>query len=270
MTTARRDALLSVALVLAATALGLWWLGGRAGAARGAAVDDPARGRELFVTGCVSCHGNSGEGVVTPDGEVRGPSITGAGEAGAYYALSTGRMPLGNSTMTPVRKRPAYGAQDIAALVVYVASLGNGPKLPTIDIANADVARGGEEFRASCAPCHSASGAGGALSYGQAAPNLGEAQPLQVAAAVRSGPGQMPVFDENVLDQSKLDEVVRYVEYLRSPEDRGGLPIGRTGPVPEGFVALTFGIGLLLVAVAWIGTRSPVRRRGSEEATADG
>jgi ubiquinol-cytochrome c reductase cytochrome c subunit len=51
------------------------------------------------------------------------------------------------------------------------------------------------------------------------------------------------------------------VQYLRRPADPGGAPIGRTGPVPEGFVALTLGIGLLLGAVAWIGTRCPVRRR---------
>ena len=76
----------------------------------------------------------------------------------------------------------------------------------------------------------------------------------------------MPVFGADVLDQEQLDAVTRYVQYLRSPDDRGGLPIGRIGPVPEGFIALTFGIGALLAAVAWIGTRSPVRRRDHEEA----
>jgi hypothetical protein len=31
--------------------------------------------------------------------------------------------------------------------------------------------------------------------------------------------------------------------------------------VPEGFVAWFFGMGALLSIVAWIGTRSPIRRR---------
>jgi ubiquinol-cytochrome c reductase cytochrome c subunit len=195
---------------------------------------------------------------------VRGPSIVESGEAGAYFQLSTGRMPLGNNTGTPSRKRPAYGAEDIAALVDYVGALGDGPQLPMVDVANADLSEGGELYLANCAACHSASGAGGALSYGGAAPGLSRAEPLEVATALRSGPGQMPVFGPEELDQGELDAVTSYVQYLRDPEDRGGLPIGRTGPVPEGFVALTLGIGSLLAAVAWIGTRSPLRPHGEE------
>jgi ubiquinol-cytochrome c reductase cytochrome c subunit len=252
---------LAVAVALAATALVLWWSSTRGDVA--AAADD--RGRELFVTGCSSCHGADGHGLTTDDGKVRGPSLVDAGEAGAYYQLSTGRMPLASSEVTPARKRPAYSDEDIAALVAYVGSFGDGPELPVVDVGYADLAVGGELFRANCAPCHSASGAGGALSYGRAAPDLGQAAPLQVASAVRSGPGQMPVFSTDQLDKAQLDAVARYVQYLRSPDDRGGLPIGRTGPVPEGFVALTFGIGALLGAVAWIGTRAPIRPETEEE-----
>ena len=182
-----------------------------------------------------------------------------AGEAGAFYELSTGRMPLANSDDPPQRKRAVYNAQDVAALVAYIGSLGDGPKLPAVDLSQADVANGGELFRANCAPCHSASGAGGALSYGRAAPSLGPAQPEEIAAAVRAGPSQMPVFGQDALTQSELDDVVAYVRYLRAPEDPGGLPIGRIGPVPEGFVAWFFGAGALLAIVAWIGTRAPAK-----------
>jgi ubiquinol-cytochrome c reductase cytochrome c subunit len=265
MISSRRDTLLVLVVVLASSSIALWWLGGPAQAA-----DDPlARGEELYVTGCSSCHGASGGGATTPDGERRGPPITNAGEANAYFQLSTGRMPLGDSGDTPARKRPAYSTEDIAALVVYVGSLGDGPMLPSVDVVNADLALGGEQYLANCAACHSASGAGGALSDGRAAPGLQESEPLQVATAGRSGPGEMPVFGPDVLDQQQLDAVARYVQYLRSPDDRGGLPIGRIGPVPEGFVALTFGIGALLAAVAWIGTRSPVRQRSSDEEPGD-
>ena len=45
------------------------------------------------------------------------------------------------------------------------------------------------------------------------------------------------------------------------PEDPGGLPIGRTGPIPEGFVAWTVGMVALVIMVVWIGTRAPIRRR---------
>jgi ubiquinol-cytochrome c reductase cytochrome c subunit len=250
-----RDALLATAVALAASAAVLFLL---ARPARGA--DDPqARGKQLYDLGCVSCHGPAGEGVVTPQGERRGPTLQHAGQALAFYELSTGRMPLTNSAAQARRKPPVYNDEDVAALVAYVGTLGDGPKLPTVDLTNADVANGGEVFRANCAPCHSASGAGGALSYGEAAPALGSAKPLEIGAAVRSGPGQMPVFGEDVVDAKELNDVVRYVGYLQHPQDPGGLPIGRTGPVPEGFVAWTFGMTALLLIVAWIGTRAPAR-----------
>ncbi|MCA1846529.1 MAG: c-type cytochrome [Actinobacteria bacterium] len=224
-----------------------------------AAEDQLATGRRLFLLGCSSCHGQDGNGVRTPDGQERGPSLLDSGEAGAYYELSTGRMPLANSDQQPLRKRPAYNESDQAALVAYVASLGDGPRLPEINRGDGAVASGGELFRANCAPCHSATGAGAALSYGGAAPPLHEATPLQVGAAVRAGPGQMPVFGPGVFTDDEVAGIARYVEYLRDPDDRGGLPIGRTGPVPEGAVAWFFGIGAFLAAVAWIGTRAPVR-----------
>src|SRR5439155_22036522 len=123
----------------------------------------------------------------------------------------------------PQRKRAAYSADDIAALTAYIGSLGNAPKLPTIDISHTDLAAGGELFRANCAPCHSASGSGGALSYGRAAPSLGAAQPEEIAAAVRSGPSQMPVFGDDVISGRQLDDIVAYVRYLRAPQDPGGL-----------------------------------------------
>jgi ubiquinol-cytochrome c reductase cytochrome c subunit len=75
----------------------------------------------------------------------------------------------------------------------------------------------------------------------------------------------MPVFGPDVIDDEELNGLVRYVGYLADPEDPGGLPIGRTGPIPEGFVAWLIGMVALLGLVAWIGTRSPIRpTRGSE------
>lgn len=219
-----------------------------------------AEGDELYREGCASCHGADGEGVDAPDGSLRGPTLENAGEASAYYYLSTGRMPQSNSEEQPIRKRPAYDDDEIEALVAYVASLGEGPEIPDVDLDDADVAAGGEIYRANCQACHSASGSGGALSYGRSAPRLSEATPTEVAAAVRVGPGQMPVFGPDTLSDDELDDLVSYVEYLDSPEDPGGLPIGRTGPIPEGFVAWLVGMVALLVLVAWIGTRSPIRR----------
>ncbi len=220
-----------------------------------------AQGRQLYLIGCVSCHGSKGKGVRSSADNERGPTLVNAGEAGAYYQLSTGRMPLNDPSAEPHRSDPSYGPKEIRELTAYVASLGDGPALPGVDLRGANLAEGGAVFRANCQACHSATGSGGALSYGRAAPSLHEADPQQIAAAMRSGPGQMPVFGPKSINQRELGDVVSYVRYLRSPRDRGGLPIGRVGPVPEGFVAWSVGIVLLLACVYWIGTRSPLRPR---------
>jgi ubiquinol-cytochrome c reductase cytochrome c subunit len=228
-----------------------------------AAQDDLVdRGRQLYVTGCSGCHGADGRGVVV-DGQRRGPTLRNAGTAIAYYMLSTGRMPLDDPGTQARRKRPAYTRPEINALVAYIATFGPGPPLPDVEVAGADLVQGGVLFRGNCQPCHNAAGVGGALSYGRSAPSLGKATPEQVAAAIRSGPGQMPVFGPDVLSLRELNDVARYVQYLHDPEDRGGVSLGHAGPIPEGFVAWLFGIGSLLLAVAWIGTRNrPGERKG--------
>lgn len=245
------------AVVLAAGLTALWMAQRSPAGAQGDLV---AEGRQLYLVSCVSCHGVDAKGV-SVDGAVRGPSLRSAGEAAAYYQLSTGRMPLGYPDEQPIRHEPAYDRDEQAALVAYVASVGDGPDLPPVDLDGADLAAGGLTYRANCQACHSASGGGGALSYGRAAPPLGKSEPLQVAGAVRTGPGQMPVFGEATVEQAQLDDLIAYVEYLKAPEDPGGIPMGRIGPVPEGFVAWFVGVTLLLSCVFWIGTRSPIRRR---------
>lgn len=251
---------------------------GRGPAPPGAVPDGQAdllaEGEDLYITGCSGCHGLDGTGVTLADGDERGPDLTGSGEAGAFFYLSTGRMPLGSNDAHMQRKPPAYDDDEIDALVAYVASLGDGPDLPELpeeavtgDPAGgsseeqAALAQGGIVFRENCQACHGAAGAGGALSYGRAAPSLEPSTPEEVAAAVRVGPGQMPVFGPEVIDDQQLAELVRYVRYLHEPEDPGGLPLGRIGPLPEGFIAWLVGMGGLTAMVAWIGTRNPVRSR---------
>lgn len=214
-----------------------------------------AQGKVLYDTSCVSCHGDDGQGLDAPDGTLRGPSLETAGEAGAYFQLSTGRMPLADPSRPPEAKEPAFDPVEIAALVAYVGTLGDGPPLPDVDIANGDLSEGGVLYRENCQACHSATGAGGALSYGRAAPTLDTVTPLQLGGAVRSGPGQMPRFGDDIVDPDELDSIARYVTYLQEPDDAGGLSLGRLGPIPEGMMAWLGGLGTLLVAAYFMGFR---------------
>ena len=207
-------------------------------------------GRQLYVVACTTCHGPAGEGVAE-----RGPTLIGVGAASADFYLSTGRMPLDRPRAQAERKRVAYSPAQIRQLVAYVASLGPGPPIPRVDPAAGDLAEGNRLFATNCAPCHSSAGAGGALGHAVYAPPLNRATPLQVAEAVRIGPGAMPVFGPDTLSDDQLQSIVRYVGYLREPEDHGGFGLGHLGPIPEGFVAWIFGLGAMLVAVRWIGTK---------------
>ena len=147
------------------------------------------------------------------------------------------------------------GEAQIVELVGYVASLGDGPAIPDVDPETADLARGGDLYRLNCAPCHNWDGKGGALVNGRNAPSLHDAPAVQVAEAIRVGPGAMPLFGEEVLDERDLDDVVAYVEYLKQPRDRGGWALAHWGPATEGVAGLA-GLGLLLLVAGWLGKRT--------------
>lgn len=208
-------------------------------------------GRQLYLLACVSCHGVDAAGV-----ENRGPSLLQAGTASVDFYLSSGRMPMDNAEGQSMRKEPVFSETEQDAIVAYLATVTEGPEIPEIDPDRGDLALGQQIYTLNCAGCHNAAGSGGALGNAIYAPALYAASPLEVAEAIRVGPGSMPGFNENQINDEQLDAVVRYVEFLSEPPDPGGLPLGRVGPVPEGMVAWFGGMGLIVIALRWIGTRT--------------
>jgi ubiquinol-cytochrome c reductase cytochrome c subunit len=207
------------------------------------------RGQELFAVRCVSCHGDDGAGI-----EGVAPDIRGQGAAGAHYWVTSGRMPAeeGEPNQSP-RKESPFTDDEITALVAYVASLDDGPPIPDVDPDAGDLARGGELFRLNCAACHQAALAGGALSYGRNAPTLQPVTAVQIAEALELGPGQMPVFDYFTDDE--VNSLIAYIQDLQEDDSPGGFSLGRIGPIPEGFVAIVGGLGLIVLFAVWIGKR---------------
>lgn len=206
-------------------------------------------GQALYAEHCSSCHGLVGEGTQ------QGPRLIGAGTGSVDFMLSTGRMPLADPLQPALRRTPVFSRREIDALIAYVASLGYpGPPIPSIDLARGNLVRGQTLFTSLCAPCHGADGQGAAVNQGQVAPSLHVATPVQIAEAIRIGPGPMPPFGEKVLDQGDLNSLVRYVASLRTLPDRGGLGLGHEGPVIEGFVAWLVGLGLAVLVTRLIGT----------------
>lgn len=209
-------------------------------------------GERLFQEGCTSCHGLAGAGI-----EGRGPSLLRDGIAPSLdFYLSTGRMPLDDPDEQPVRSDPAYSRIEIRALVAYVDSLHQdvGPPVPDVHPGRGSLSVGLKAFTSYCAGCHQVLGRGGVV-IGAAAPPLADATATQIAEAVRVGPHVMPAFGERQIDDATLDSIVRYVQWAREPEDRGGWSIGHVGPVPEGLVAWLIGAAALVGVARFLGQR---------------
>jgi ubiquinol-cytochrome c reductase cytochrome c subunit len=244
----------SIVVVLALMGTGLLWaaLAPSGNAADAAASSEQIRqGRALFLSGCSSCHG------LEAQGGNQAPSLIGVGSAAVDFQVGTGRMPLAQPGAQAERKDPKYTQTQIDQLAAYIASLAPGPAVPadTVLTDGAIISEGGALYRTNCAQCHQAIGQGGALSYGKHAPALGDATKKQIYEAVRTGPENMPVFGSGQLSDTQVASIIKYVQFVTHPNDPGGDSIGHYGPVPEGLVAIIIGLGGLVIATLWIGSR---------------
>ncbi|MDP9242264.1 MAG: c-type cytochrome [Actinomycetota bacterium] len=210
-----------------------------------------ARGFELYSTSCASCHGPQAAGTL------QGPSLRGVGPAAIDFMLSTGRMPIADPSATPVRMEPRFSSADIEAIIAYVTSLqAGGPAIPSVDVAAGKLELGNQLFQGNCAACHGAAAQGGSVGGGEVAPGLNQATATQIAEALRIGPGVMPRFGTEQITAEDANSLARYVLYLRTHGNEGGLDLGRVGPVAEGFVAWVVGLGILILVIRLTGTKT--------------
>jgi len=149
-------------------------------------------GQALFAANCSSCHGSQANGKAGV-----APNLQGLGAGTVDFWVSTGRMPLANTSAQATRKPPRFDRVQTLEIAAFVQSLtpGQGTQVPLVRTAGADLENGNTLFTLNCAACHTISGAGDALAEGAYAPSLHLATPTQVVEAIRSGPGNMPASD---------------------------------------------------------------------------
>jgi ubiquinol-cytochrome c reductase cytochrome c subunit len=211
------------------------------------------RGQQLYSVSCITCHGANLQGV-----EDRGPGLAGVGQAMTYFQLSTGRMPVTGQGASIQSKPPKFDENDIMAISKYVQSVAGGAALPagSLRSPDSDIAEGGELFRVNCASCHGVTFAGAPLSAGKIAPSLRTANDLQIYSAMLAGPESMPVFGDNAITPDQKKAIIAYIQTIKASADPGGSGIDRIGPVSEAIVIWTAGIGVVIIAILWIGAKT--------------
>jgi ubiquinol-cytochrome c reductase cytochrome c subunit len=209
-------------------------------------------GQKLFQANCATCHGLDVQG--TPDG----PSLYGVGELAVHFQMSTGRMPLQMQGPQAPQKPVQFTDEQIAAIGAYIQSIAPGPSFPDDEVLDGEgrASEGGELFRINCAMCHNVAGAGGALTEGKYAPGLHETTPLNMYAAMVTGPQNMPVFNDMTLTTEEKRDIITYLLFLQENESAGGFSLGSLGPVSEGLFIWIFGIGSLIALTVWITAKS--------------
>ena len=219
-----------------------------------------ATGETLFNLHCSACHGVGGVGA-------KGPPLLDVGPAAVDFFLSTGRMPLSSPNEEPEPGPPFFNEDQIADIVAYVNYLDTvhgtpGPGIPDVtppcgaEAANCPtLSEGNHVVPSQLRPVPRRFGG-----WGHAQPRLrgaerasGDAHADRRGHQGRARP--MPSFGPGQFTDQQVSAIADYVRYMSTSNDPGGLGIAHFGPVPEGFVAVIFGLGLLLLVSRFIGNR---------------
>ena len=99
-------------------------------------------------------------------------------------------------------------------------------------------------------------GQGGALSQGKYAPSLMGATPKVIYEAMITGPQSMPVFSDKTITPAEKLSMIKWIKAAQNEPSLGGASLGRVGPVTEGLLIWTFGLGLLIAIAVWLATKA--------------
>jgi len=105
--------------------------------------------------------------------------------------------------------------------------------------------------------CHNFAASGGALTRGKYAPGIGaDVTPTHIYEAMVTGPQSMPVFNDNNLTPESKRDIIAFLDAINTQENPGGMALGSLGPVTEGLFAWVFGLGILVAAAVWLGSKA--------------
>jgi ubiquinol-cytochrome c reductase cytochrome c subunit len=203
------------------------------------------RGETLYSVNCAGCHGGDGRGGETVEG-VPAPPLAGTDRVTVAYmrmVMATGRMPPAGDPRDNRIRHVSLSETEQEAILRW-ADDAFDLEGDVEDPGLGDVAEGLRVYAANCAQCHGASGAGGVAGGGAWTPRVNDVSSQTLADAIRTGPFQMPRFDETQITDEEMGHIAAF---LHEVQEEGGTLLfpGELNPV----FASGFGAGLAAVIV---------------------
>ena len=104
--------------------------------------------------------------------------------------------------------------------------------------------------------CHNFAAQGGALTQGKYAPTLMGVDAKYIYEAMITGPQSMPKFTDKTITPAEKLSIIKFIKSAQSEPSIGGASLGRVGPVTEGLLVWTLGLGLLIGIAVWLASKA--------------
>ena len=66
----------------------------------------------------------------------------------------------------------------------------------------------------------------------------------------------VPVFSDKILTPTEKLSIIKWIKAAQAEPAHGGASLGRVGPVTEGLLIWTLGLGLLIGIAVWLATKA--------------
>jgi ubiquinol-cytochrome c reductase cytochrome c subunit len=81
-------------------------------------------------------------------------------------------------------------------------------------------------------------------------------EPKHIYEAMVTGPQSMPVFSDKTITPEEKMSIIKWIKAAEAEPNLGGAPLGRVGPVTEGLLAWTLGLGVLIGVAVWLAMKA--------------
>jgi ubiquinol-cytochrome c reductase cytochrome c subunit len=81
-------------------------------------------------------------------------------------------------------------------------------------------------------------------------------EPVHIYEAMITGPQSMPVFSDKTITPEEKLSIIKWIKFAEAEPALGGASLGRVGPVTEGLLVWTLGIGMLIGVAVWLAMKA--------------